>query len=84
MDNTLIIGLVAASLTTFAFLPQSIRAIKTKHTKDISLPMLIMLEIGVIIWIIYGSMISDIPLLAANTISFIFVSVTLALKIKHG
>jgi len=84
LDNTLIIGLVAASFTTFAFLPQSIRAIKTKHTKDISLPMLIMLEIGVIIWIIYGSMISDIPLLAANTISFIFVSITLALKIKHG
>ena len=84
MDKTLIIGLVAASLTTFAFLPQSIRAIKTKHTKDISLPMLIMLEIGVVIWIIYGSMISDIPLLAANTISFIFVSITLALKIKHG
>lgn len=84
MDKTLIIGLVAASLTTFAFLPQSIRAIKTKHTKDISLPMLIMLEIGVVIWIIYGSMISDIPLLAANTISFIFVTITLALKIKHG
>lgn len=84
MDNTLIIGLVAASFTTFAFLPQSIRAIKTKHTKDISLPMLIMLEIGVVIWIIYGSMISDIPLLAANTISFIFVTITLALKIKHG
>ena len=84
MDNTLIIGLIAASLTTFAFLPQSIRAIRSKHTKDISLSMLIMLEIGVIIWIIYGSMISDIPLLAANTISFIFVSITLALKIKYG
>jgi len=84
LDKTLIIGLIAASLTTFAFLPQSIRAIRTKHTKDISLSMLIMLEIGVIIWIIYGLMISDIPLLAANTISFIFVSITLALKIKHG
>lgn len=84
MDNTLIIGLIAASLTTFAFLPQSIRAIRSKHTKDISLSMLIMLEIGVIIWIIYGTMISDIPLLAANTISFIFVSITLALKIKYG
>jgi len=84
LDNTLIIGLIAASLTTFAFLPQSIRAIRSKHTKDISLSMLIMLEIGVIIWIIYGTMISDIPLLAANTISFIFVSITLALKIKYG
>ncbi|MBK8550475.1 MAG: SemiSWEET transporter [Ignavibacteria bacterium] len=78
------IGLVAASLTTFAFLPQSIRAIKTKHTKDISLPMLIMIEIGVVVWIVYGSLISDIPLLAANSISFIFVTITLVLKLKYG
>lgn len=80
----MIIGLVAASLTTFSFLPQSLRAIKTKHTKDLSLPMLIMLEIGVVIWIIYGAMISDIPLLAANMISIIFVTITLVLKLKHG
>lgn len=84
MNTTLIIGLIAASLTTFAFLPQSIRAIKTKHTKDISLPMLIMIEIGVVIWIIYGSLISDVPLLAANSISFIFVTITLVLKLKYG
>lgn len=84
MDHVLIIGLVAASLTTFAFLPQSLRAIKTRHTKDISLPMLVMMEVGVIIWIIYGWMISDIPLLFANTISFIFVTVTLILKVKYG
>ena len=84
MNTNLIIGLVAASLTTFTFLPQSIRAIKTKHTKDLSLPTLIMLEIGIVIWIIYGFLISDIPLLAANTISFIFMTVTLRLKLKYG
>ncbi|MBK7157149.1 MAG: SemiSWEET transporter [Ignavibacteria bacterium] len=84
MNTNLIIGLVAASLTTFAFLPQSIRAIKTKHTKDLSLPTLIMLEVGIVIWIIYGFLISDIPLLAANTISFIFMTVTLRLKLKYG
>jgi len=84
LNTNLIIGLVAASLTTFAFLPQSIRAIKTKHTKDLSLPTLIMLEVGIVIWIIYGFLISDIPLLAANTISFIFMTVTLRLKLKYG
>ena len=84
MDLKLIIGLIAASLTTFAFLPQSIRAIKSKHTKDLSLQMLIMMEIGVVIWIIYGSLISDIPLLFANIISFVFITVTLILKIKYG
>jgi len=84
LDPVLITGLIAASLTTFAFLPQSLRALRTKHTADISLPMLIMLEIGVVVWIIYGSMISDIPLLAANSISFIFVSATLIMKLKYG
>jgi MtN3 and saliva related transmembrane protein len=84
LNTTLIIGLIAASLTTFAFLPQSIRAIRTRHTKDISLPMLLMLEFGVVVWIIYGTLISDIPLLAANSISFIFVTITLVLKLKYG
>ncbi len=84
MDPVLITGLIAASLTTFAFLPQSIRAIKTKHTGDLSLTTLIMLETGIIIWIIYGVMISDIPLLAANIVSFVFITLTLILKIKYG
>ncbi|MBK9332568.1 MAG: SemiSWEET transporter [Ignavibacteria bacterium] len=84
MDPVLITGLIAASLTTFAFLPQSIRAIKTKHTGDLSLTTLIMLETGIVIWIIYGAMISNIPLLAANIVSFIFITITLILKIKYG
>jgi len=84
LDPVLITGLIAASLTTFAFLPQSIRAIKTKHTGDLSLTTLIMLEIGIIIWIIYGAMISNIPLLAANIVSFVFITITLILKIKYG
>jgi len=83
LDTTLVIGLIAASLTTFAFLPQSIRAIKTKHTKDISLPMLVMLEAGVVIWIGYGFLISDIPLILANIVSFFFVSITLYMKLKY-
>ncbi|MCY7363365.1 MAG: SemiSWEET transporter [Ignavibacteria bacterium] len=82
MDTTLIIGLIAASLTTFGFLPQSIKAIKSKHTKDLSLPMLIMIDAGILIWIIYGAMINDIPLLFANIISFVFVTITLFVKLK--
>ncbi len=84
MDSNLIIGLIAASLTTFAFLPQSIKAIKSRHTGDISLLMLIMLEVGIIIWIIYGFLESDIPLLAANGVSFVLITITLILKMKYG
>ncbi|MBM4157952.1 MAG: hypothetical protein FJ216_04125 [Ignavibacteria bacterium] len=78
------IGLAGASLTTFAFLPQAIKAIRTKHTKDISLPMLIMLVFGIILWVIYGILISNIPLIGANTISLILNITLLSLKIKYG
>ena len=84
MDNNLTIGLIAASLTTFAFLPQSIKAIKTKHTADLSLLMLIMLEVGIVIWIVYGLLERDIPLLAANSVSFVLITITLILKIRNG
>lgn len=80
---TLILGLIAASLTTFAYLPQSIKAIKTKHTKDLSLPMILMLEFGLITWLSYGILISSIPIIAANTISIVFMSIILYLKLKY-
>ena len=80
----MIIGLVAAAFTTFSFLPQSIKAIRTKHTKDISLPMLIMLLIGITMWVIYGVLIKDIPLISANSISLILMVTMLFLKLKYG
>jgi len=84
MNSVLLLGFIAASLTTFAFLPQSIKAIRSKHTKDLSLPMLLMMEAGVILWIIYGAYRQDLPLFAANIISFCLITVVLILKIKHG
>jgi MtN3 and saliva related transmembrane protein len=84
-DNIiLIIGLIAASLTTFAFLPQSIKAIKTKHTKDLSIHTLLMLVSGIGLWLIYGILILNIPLIASNGISFVLMATMLYLKIKYG
>lgn len=80
---TLVLGLFAAFLTTFAYLPQSIKAIKTKHTKDISFPMVFMLELGLITWLIYGLLINSVPIIAANTVSIVFMSIILFLKIKY-
>ncbi len=80
---TLFLGLFAAVLTTFAFLPQSIKAIKTKHTKDISLPMVIMLEAGLMTWLAYGILIKSVPIIAANTVSIVFMTIILYLKIRY-
>ena len=84
MDTfVLILGLTAAALTTFAYLPQSIKTIRTKHTKDLSLLTIVMLEIGLICWLIYGLMIASIPIIAANTLSILLMTVILIMKIRY-
>lgn len=86
MESTFItiLGFVAAFFTTFALLPQGLRAIKTKHTKDLSLPMVIMMEVGILMWLVYGIIINDMPLVFANGIGTIFATINLVMKLKYG
>ena len=83
-DLILVLGLVSACLTMFAFLPQLIKIIRTKHTKDLSLFMLIMLEVGISGWLAYGILISDPPIIVANSVSVTLLTIILILKIKYG
>ncbi|MEO6883440.1 MAG: SemiSWEET transporter [Bacteroidia bacterium] len=83
MHTFTIIGLAAATCTTISFLPQAIQVIKTKHTKDLSLAMYLTLTIGVFLWLVYGIMISDLPVIIANAITLIFASTILIMKLKY-
>ena len=84
MDALTIIGLVAAACTTISFLPQAIRTIKTKHTKDLSLAMYLIFTTGIFLWLIYGILVQDLPLIIANIITFLFALTILILKIKYN
>lgn len=84
MKFTTVLGSVAASLTTFAMLPQALRVIKTKHTKDLAIGMWVMATSGFILWIFYGILRNDIVLIVANIVSLSLAGTILALKIKHG
>ena len=79
-----IIGLTAAACTTWAFLPQVIKIFKTKDTRGISLLMYIIFTTGIALWLIYGLIIMDLPLIAANFITFLLSFSVLLLKFKHG
>ena len=79
-----IIGLIAGTCTTISFLPQVIKTIKTKKTKDISMSMYIVLATGILLWMIYGILIKDLPVILANSISFVLAISVLILKIKYG
>ena len=79
--NVDIYGYFAAILTTAAFLPQLIKALKTKKVDDVSLTTLIMFIIGVLSWIIYGYIIASTPILIANLITLILNFLILISKI---
>lgn len=84
MDYISIIGFIAAACTTIAIIPQAVKSWKTKKTKDISLGMYTLATIGVFLWLVYGIAKKDLPLILANTVTFIFVSTVLYLKLKYG
>jgi MtN3 and saliva related transmembrane protein len=78
-----VIGLVAAVLTTLSFFPQLMKIWKTKSTKDISVRMYALFSAGVFIWFIYGVLLQDIPIIAANLIAFIQALTIYILKMKY-
>ena len=77
------IGLLAATLTTGAFLPQMLKTWQTKSAQDVSFGMLITFIIGVFLWLVYGLMRQDIAIVLANAITLLLNLMILWLKIKY-
>jgi MtN3 and saliva related transmembrane protein len=83
MNTITALGLFAGLLTTVAYLPQLIKTWKTKSADDISWSMLITLCIGIVLWLVYGSSVHDLPLIAANIVTLVFSASILILKIRY-
>lgn len=85
MDWTQIIGLSAGVLTACSLLPQVVKTLKEKQAEDVSLLMLIVLQAGLILWIVYGIKRNDLPIIATNSFSLLvnIVMVVLRIKYKH-
>ena len=85
MENTTeVIGLIAAFLTTAAYIPQSIRVLKTRDTRSISLGMYAMMTVGIACWFVYGIMLNSLSLILANSVTFVMAFTILIMKIRHG
>jgi MtN3 and saliva related transmembrane protein len=78
------IGLAAAFCTTVAYVPQVLKAWRSKSTSDISLAMFTLMVTGITLWLIYGLMLSDLPLILSNAVTLALVSSILLLKLRHG
>ena len=84
MDNITLLGLLAAACTTIAFFPQVYKIYKTRSTRDLSLPMYIIFSIGTSLWLIYGVIINNLPIILANGITFISCVYVLAMMARQA
>jgi MtN3 and saliva related transmembrane protein len=83
MDLQQIIGLAAGTLTTVSFLPQLIRTVKTRSSRDLSLGMVCFFLVGIILWLTYGIMARAWPIIFANAVTLVLASVLLVFIIRY-
>jgi MtN3 and saliva related transmembrane protein len=82
-DSVNLVGSLAATLTTLAFVPQAYRSYKTRDLSGISLPMYSIFTLGVALWLVYGLFLMNWPIIIANAITFALSAMILVLKIKE-
>ena len=75
------IGYVAGALTTIAFLPQVLKAWRSRSVEDLSLAMLLIFAVGVGLWIVYGALLDEPPIVLFNAITFALAQILLYFKL---
>jgi MtN3 and saliva related transmembrane protein len=78
------LGTAAAILTTFSFVPQAAKTIRTRETHAISLWMYALFTVGIACWFGYGIVLHSWPMIVSNAITFVLAAIILALKLRHG
>jgi MtN3 and saliva related transmembrane protein len=77
------IGYISALMTTFSSIPQIIRVYRLKESRDISLWTISSLSAGILLWVIHGIAIGDLPVILANGVSFGLSVLMICLMIKY-
>ncbi|MEX1384015.1 SemiSWEET family sugar transporter [Lutibacter sp.] len=83
IDSYEIIGLIAAVLTTAAFVPQVYKTWKTKSAGNISLTMYIAMFIGILLWLVYGIHLKSLAMILANSVTAILTLIILIFKLRY-
>jgi MtN3 and saliva related transmembrane protein len=78
------IGIIAAILTTFSFVPQIVRSLRTRSVKDVSPITLFQLSAGVLLWMVYGIARKDPIIICANAVTLVSLSILIFLYFKYG
>jgi MtN3 and saliva related transmembrane protein len=78
-----IVASFAALFTMISYIPQAIKTIKTRDTKSISFWMYVLSMVGVILWLVYGLMIGNYPIIFKNIAVIGLSGIILYIKVKN-
>jgi MtN3 and saliva related transmembrane protein len=82
--NADLIGAIAGTLSTIAFVPQAWRIWRTRSARDLSLPMYLIFTSGVALWLLYGVVLGALPIIVCNGVTLLLAGTVLAMKLKFG
>ena len=77
------IGVASGVLVLLSFIPQIIKAYKTKKMIDVSIYLMWLISTGMFLWIIYGIIRSDVVIIGTNVSGFVLNVILIGLKIKY-
>lgn len=79
-----LLGFAAAACTTLAYAPQFIKVWRTRSTEDISLGMFLVMLLGLVLWLSYGLLTGDVPIIIANAVTIFLAGGILFMKLRCG
>lgn len=83
MDAITLLGLAAATCTTIAFIPQVVRNWKTKSAGDLSFGTFGLFTFGLVLWLSYGLIIGNVPIIVSNTVTLALNAINLVQMVKY-
>lgn len=84
MEASDILGYAAATLTTLSFVPQVWRTMRTRDVSGISLRMYSIFTAGIAVWLAYGIVLKETPMILANSISLVLACAVLVMRVKFA
>ncbi|PAP77593.1 SemiSWEET family sugar transporter [Rubrivirga marina] len=84
MSGVTLLGLVAAACTTASFVPQVLKAWRSGSSADLSLGMYGLFTLGIVLWLAYGLLIRDTPIIVANVVTLVLVLSILVHILRFG
>ena len=78
-----LVGSVAGTLTTVAFVPQVVKTWRSRSTRDISLAMWLAFSLGVALWMLYGLLAGSVPIVVSNGLTLLLAGSVLRIKLAN-